>query len=157
VVERFYRSQADAMLGGVCGGLGEFFGIEANLVRILFVIVTVFTAGFVGPFAYLLLWLVVPERGTDVQRPLAERARARVGEIGERARGIGSGVRRRGSRANQGGASALGATLIVVGIALLLRNLGIPWMRWAAVSVLWPAALILVGVAFVWRWLRGGT
>jgi phage shock protein C len=47
------------MIAGVCGGLGEYFGIDPTLVRLLFV----FAALFAGPgiVAYLILMLVVPE------------------------------------------------------------------------------------------------
>jgi phage shock protein C len=57
--KRLYRSREDRMIAGVCGGLGEYFGIDPTLVRLLFV----FAALFYGPgiLAYLILMLVVPE------------------------------------------------------------------------------------------------
>jgi phage shock protein C len=57
--KRLYRSRQDHMIAGVCGGLGEYFGIDPTLVRLLFV----FAALFAGPgiLAYLILMLVVPE------------------------------------------------------------------------------------------------
>ena len=57
--KRLYRSRTDRMIAGVCGGLGEYFGIDPTLVRLLFV----FAALFYGPgiLAYLILMLVVPE------------------------------------------------------------------------------------------------
>ena len=57
--KRLYRSRKDRMIAGVCGGLGEYFGIDPTLVRLLFV----FAALFYGPgvLAYLILMLVVPE------------------------------------------------------------------------------------------------
>jgi len=47
------------MLGGVAGGLAEYFEIDSTLVRILFVI-TLFIGG-TGVIAYILLWILVPE------------------------------------------------------------------------------------------------
>ncbi|MEJ2266834.1 MAG: PspC domain-containing protein [Anaerolineales bacterium] len=57
--KRLYRSRKDRMIAGVCGGLGDYFGIDPTLVRLLFV----FAALFYGPgiLAYLILMLVVPE------------------------------------------------------------------------------------------------
>ena len=50
------------MLAGVCAGIGQFFGIDANLVRLAFAVLTVISAG-VAALAYLLAWVVVPEEG----------------------------------------------------------------------------------------------
>jgi phage shock protein C len=48
------------MLGGVCGGLGEFFGIDPTLVRLFFVLLALL--GGHGVLIYLILWLIVPVR-----------------------------------------------------------------------------------------------
>ena len=58
-IKRLYRSRDERMFSGVCGGIGEFFGIDPTIVRLTFVLVT-----FVWPFTpllYLILMLVVPE------------------------------------------------------------------------------------------------
>ncbi|MDN7023410.1 PspC domain-containing protein [Methanoculleus sp. FWC-SCC1] len=55
------RSQNDRMVAGVIGGIGEYFNIDANLLRIIWVIVTVFTGFLPGIIAYILLWLILPE------------------------------------------------------------------------------------------------
>ncbi len=47
------------MIGGIAGGLGEYFDIDPTLVRIIFV-VSLFLGGS-GIFAYIILWIVVPE------------------------------------------------------------------------------------------------
>jgi phage shock protein C len=47
------------MIGGVCGGLGEFFGIDPALIRILFVLLTIF--GGSGVLVYLVMLFIVPE------------------------------------------------------------------------------------------------
>lgn len=57
--KKLYRSSRDRMLGGVAGGLAEYFEIDSTLIRILFVII-VFIGG-TGILAYILLWIVVPE------------------------------------------------------------------------------------------------
>ena len=50
------------MVAGVCAGIGQFFGIDANLVRIIFAILTVFSAG-AAALVYVIAWVVVPEEG----------------------------------------------------------------------------------------------
>jgi phage shock protein C len=53
------RSRTDRMIGGVCGGLGEFFGVSPFWFRLGFLIALV-PGGVPGIAAYLILWLVVP-------------------------------------------------------------------------------------------------
>ena len=56
-----YRSRDDRMLAGVCGGIGEYFALDPTLVRLVFVLLAVFTG--IGVLAYIVLWIVVPEQG----------------------------------------------------------------------------------------------
>ena len=58
-IKKLYRSQDERMIGGVCGGLGDFFGIDPTLIRLLFVFLTLL--GAQGVLAYLILLIVVPE------------------------------------------------------------------------------------------------
>lgn len=53
------RSRTDKFLAGVCGGLAQKFGMDANLVRILFVLAAIFIQPL-GWMAYVVLWLVLP-------------------------------------------------------------------------------------------------
>lgn len=50
------------MIAGVCAGIGQFFGIDANIVRIVFALVTVFSGG-TAVLVYLVAWVIVPEEG----------------------------------------------------------------------------------------------
>ena len=56
----FRRSRTDRMLGGVCGGLAETLGVDAALLRVALVAVTLLGFG-AGAVIYLVCWLVVPE------------------------------------------------------------------------------------------------
>ena len=55
---RLYRSQRDRMLGGVCGGLGEYLGLDPTIIRLIFVLLALL--GGHGILLYLILWLVIP-------------------------------------------------------------------------------------------------
>ena len=57
--KRFYLSTTDKKIGGVCGGLAEYFNIDSLLVRIGF-IVLLFGLG-TGLLAYILLWILAPK------------------------------------------------------------------------------------------------
>ena len=63
MTKKLYRSQTDSMLAGVCGGLGAYFNIDPTLIRILFVLSTIFSGA--GILVYLAMWLIVPEEGQD--------------------------------------------------------------------------------------------
>jgi phage shock protein PspC (stress-responsive transcriptional regulator) len=57
-----YRSRKNSILAGVCGGLAEWLGWNPTGVRILYVVISIFSAGFPGILVYLILWLVMPKR-----------------------------------------------------------------------------------------------
>lgn len=59
------RSRDQRIIAGVCGGFAEWLGWSATSVRILYVLVSVLSAGFPGILVYLLLWIVMPLRDTD--------------------------------------------------------------------------------------------
>ena len=52
---------SNRMIGGVCGGLAEWLGWDPTLVRILYAVLTVFTA-FSGAIFYLILWIIMPKK-----------------------------------------------------------------------------------------------
>lgn len=58
-VKKLYRSRTDRMIGGVCGGLGAYFGIDSTLVRIAFAASVIFLG--TGLLLYLIMWIIVPE------------------------------------------------------------------------------------------------
>ncbi len=55
---KLYRSQTNRMLGGVCGGLADYTGLDATVIRVIFVILAVF--GGAGLLVYLAMWIIVP-------------------------------------------------------------------------------------------------
>ncbi len=57
------RSTDDRWIGGVCGGIAEFFGFRSDVVRIVYLLVSIASVGFPGTLVYIILWLLIPERG----------------------------------------------------------------------------------------------
>lgn len=59
-MKRLYRSEKNRMIAGICGGIGEYFDVDPTLVRIIYVIVSVFSIAFPGILVYLILWAIIP-------------------------------------------------------------------------------------------------
>jgi phage shock protein PspC (stress-responsive transcriptional regulator) len=55
---KIYRSETDRMIGGVCGGIAEYFGMDSTIVRLVFALAVVYMG--VGFPLYIILWIVVP-------------------------------------------------------------------------------------------------
>lgn len=58
--KKLYRSRESRIIGGVCGGIGEYFDIDPVLIRIIFLILF-FVLG-VGIITYIIAWIIIPER-----------------------------------------------------------------------------------------------
>jgi phage shock protein C len=58
-LRRLTRSQNNRMLAGVCGGIAEYFGIDATVVRLLWTMLSLLTI-WPGIVAYILAWIIVP-------------------------------------------------------------------------------------------------
>ena len=56
---KLYRSRNQRMLAGVCGGLADYFNVDATLIRVLFLVLAVF--GGSGLLIYVVMWLIVPD------------------------------------------------------------------------------------------------
>ena len=61
--KRLYRAREGRVVAGVCAGLGAYFSVDPTLVRLAFVLVTLF--GGLGVLFYLFAWIVIPEEGGD--------------------------------------------------------------------------------------------
>jgi phage shock protein C len=59
--KKLFRSN-NKMLAGVCAGIADFFNLDPTLVRIAYVIVSIFSAGFPGILLYIILMLIMPQQ-----------------------------------------------------------------------------------------------
>lgn len=57
--KRLYRSRSNVVISGVCGGVAEYFDLDPTLVRLGYVLLTLFTA-FSGVIFYIIAALVIP-------------------------------------------------------------------------------------------------
>ncbi|MHB8094523.1 MAG: PspC domain-containing protein [Candidatus Aminicenantales bacterium] len=60
MAKRLYRSLNQKMLGGVCGGLAEYFDADVSLVRLIFVGLTLMSAVLPMLIFYIIAWIVIP-------------------------------------------------------------------------------------------------
>lgn len=128
---RLTRSRTDEWIGGVAGGLAEYFDTDPTLIRVGFVVLAVITSGL-AILGYIAAWIIIPEESAETA---AGRAPARTS--------------RRGT-----GALVWGAILVIGGAALLLAQVDtdIPLPSFRA---LLAAALVLVGLLMVVEARRG--
>lgn len=156
--ERWYRG-SDRILGGVCSGLATGFHIDPIWVRIAFVLMA-FVQGL-GILLYLILWLVMPERveGQPGGRSGFDSMMSDVHRAWDDLRGQFGGSRPGTHAPGDQGSPAtpirntwnspsmvLGLILLIAGLLFLAENLGI--VNW---DVIWPAALIAIGVFLLAR------
>jgi len=73
-MKKLTRSTSDRWVAGICGGIGEYFEIDPNVIRVIWVVITVLTGFVAGIVIYILLWIILPESGEarPVEAPPAE-------------------------------------------------------------------------------------
>jgi phage shock protein C len=159
---RLYRARQDRMLFGVCAGLGDYFEVDPELIRLGFVLITL--AGGAGVLAYIILALVLPEQdaasvsGREGLRRNLSSLRDDAGQIAGDVRAGLSGSPAEASadesvptvtarrRRNQ---ELGGLVLIGLGLLFIASNLG--WFAWMNWHLFWPLILIVIGVAVLLR------
>ncbi len=120
-----YRSRRQRMIGGICGGLAEYFDVDPTIVRIVMVLLALI--GGWGIVAYIISLIIIPEHPLELS------------EEGVVARKV-----------ERNGAATWGVICILGGLILLLHNYGLfpwsMWKSWTAWRVLWPVLIIILGV-----------
>lgn len=61
--KKLYRSRDNRWLVGVCGGIGDYFDIDATVIRVIFVLTAFIFGG--GLWIYLILWIIMPLNPDD--------------------------------------------------------------------------------------------
>lgn len=59
---KLYKSRTNRMLTGVCGGLAEYINADPTIIRILYVLLSMLSAGFPGILVYIILAVIMPEK-----------------------------------------------------------------------------------------------
>lgn len=130
---RLRKSRTDRMIDGVCGGIAGYFGLDATLVRIAWVLLTLF--GGSGVVLYIAAMIIMPKEETVTAAGAAQVLTAPPA-----------------STNGKNNSRFWGILLVVLGLAWLASNFGFSiWHHWWGFSwdVVLPLVLILAGVAFL--------
>ncbi len=141
---KLYRSRTDAILAGVCGGLGQYLGIDSNLVRVFLIILSVFSG--LGALIYFLLWFLTPRD---------DQTGDTGGAVSGRAHQMREDIMDTIQNPNPKAATWVGVALVAAGGIFLLQALNLPFLTWLNSGVIWAAALIIGGGVLVYRALKG--
>ena len=147
--KKLYRSRIDRMIGGVAGGLAEYFDMDPTLVRVLFAISVAFSGA--GILAYVVLWIVVPEQPLIFQTTESESSTKKESEQSSSSEKekftyfSTNEINKAMNSAREHRKTFGGAILIVVGLLILLDNL-VPRFD---LGTYWPLILIAIGVAII--------
>lgn len=150
--DRLERSTINRVWSGVCGGLGEYFAVDPTLVRIFFVLATIFTGGlFFIVYIALVVLMPMPGRPAPFQSgstPPPAPGETPAGGATESTQPIGTppAYAVHSPEAARRRREAGGWILVALGIVFLLANVGT--FRYVQWQYVWPIALIALG-AFV--------
>ena len=61
--KKLYRSRDNRIIGGVCGGLGEYLGVDPTVIRLIYIILALWFGS--GILAYIIFLILVPEEPVD--------------------------------------------------------------------------------------------
>ena len=128
---RLSRNSMNKVIGGVCSGLAEFFGLDVALVRIAFVIAFLF-ASF-GFWLYIILWIVLPVDGQQTT------------DNGQQTFGQSQSQQSESKSESKVKSILAGSFVILIGLLFLINNF-IP-INW--VWILWPLILVAIGVVMI--------
>ncbi len=127
-MDRLYKSNKDKVFDGVCGGIGEYFGVDPVIIRLLWIILVIF--GGTGVLAYLVAMVIIPKQASAESASAEKGQEIALEKVSHKFWGI---------------------LLVLAGLLLLLGILGpiSGIFAGAAIlmgSVLWPLLVIALGL-----------
>jgi phage shock protein C len=61
-MKKLYLSESDKKIAGICGGIGETYGVDSTLVRLVWVFIGLATAIIPALVTYIVAWIIIPEK-----------------------------------------------------------------------------------------------
>lgn len=158
MAKRLYKSREQKVLDGVCGGIAEYFHVDAVLIRIIWVILSIVVGDVIyGILAYLIAMIIMPAKPVQA----SPHQHVNHGEGVSAADGQAEVYAaepldedQKGNENRQKLMTWLGAVLILIGgAALFERIFSIDISKWLYQysAYLWPLALILLGILLLAR------
>lgn len=173
--KKLYRNEHDKAVAGVASGLADYMQIDVTIVRLLFVLTTIFLAGS-GILAYIVLWIVAPVNNDPAlkyqkfkdyyqQNPMG-------GSVFNSPEAFGNPTQQtqqtkwntpnaddfskfepKPVKTNDTGKTVVGLILLVLGVYFLLRQLDLVpyWFNIFKIYKLWPLAIVALGISLIFK------
>ena len=139
-MQKLYLSTTDRKIGGVCGGLGEYFEIDSLVIRLLFLLLTV--TGGAGIILYIVMAIIVPQEGAKEER---KKEKEENGIKEAEAEGMAGGPKNRKWHAET--RSVIGFIIVLIGLNILFEQVfkfsPLYWINW---GVVWSLIIIVIGL-----------
>lgn len=146
--KRLIRNTKNKLLAGVAAGIADYFDLDPNVIRFLFIVLTAF--GGSGILMYLLLWLLLPSDVSEVNDS-RDTVRENVQQMKDAVKDFADQIKKeRPHDMNEKKGKSqqyLGSILVILGILFLLKNLGL--IDLFIIQKFWPVLIIFLGVALV--------
>ena len=143
--KKLYRSVTDKMVGGVCGGLADYFAIDPVIVRLIFVLAVIF--GGSGILAYIILWIIIPQKPYIITPFNSEQQKGDASSSTEEKKNESAELNMNAiyNKPQNNRSIYAGAFLILLGGLFLLDNF-VPRFNFGD---FWPLILIGLGLAII--------
>lgn len=144
MTEKLFRSRKSRILGGVAGGLAEYFKIDPVITRILFIAFTL-TNG-IGVVIYIILWIIIPDEPMEVlinevkKNPNSSQTETKFPDLEEL----------KPVQNSNKPSLIFGIIIIALGVFLLLSNI-VPFIDF---DDLFPVIFIIIGAGLIWNSTR---
>jgi phage shock protein C len=138
--KRLYRSLSNSIIGGVCGGLGDYFNTDPVIFRAIFAVA--FFAGGSGLLVYIVLWIITPMQPYSTEIPFSNPAEKEQKNTNEE---LKSETMESPKKHKSNGSIWGGLILITLGIIFLIDRF-IPRIDFGD---LWPVILVVVGAILI--------
>ncbi len=172
--KRLFRNEHDKVIGGVCSGLAIYLNVDVTVIRLLFVLCTIFLVG-TGILAYFVMWIIVPANNDPMQRYAQfndfykknsdgfsfNQGPEDNSQEGEKTKwntpnyGADFGMSSNqpfgyAPKNNDTGRTVAGLVLLLLGIFFLLKEFYfIPY--WFNIFKLWPLVIVAIGISLIFR------
>ncbi|MCD6546497.1 MAG: PspC domain-containing protein [Thermotogae bacterium] len=134
-IKKLYRSRRDKVIGGVCGGLGEYLGVDPVLLRIIF-LASIFLGG-AGLILYIIAWIIIPNEPLQNVNETENFDVVEGEEVSNKTKEIENKL---------DGRLILAGILIIVGVLLLLANAFPLIFSWAfSFKTVFGVLLVIIG------------
>ena len=166
--KRLFRNEYEKVVGGVSSGIAEYMEVDVTIIRLLFVLSTIFLVG-TGILVYLVMWIVVPVNNDPAKR---------FAKFNEYNKGFANPFEQKSQsqgwtspsmnadpfrtaredaefkplkRSSETGKTVAGLILLVLGIYFLMNEFNIIpfWFNVINVSKMWPLVFVAIGISFI--------